>query len=79
MLDLNPYKYNLKFLILENLLNDIPFDYDKIITTVSNQKSLLDRITSNIFSTNLSNHCYKLSGYYVRLKGTCIQQQIFAM
>ena len=78
MLDLNPYKYNLKGLILENLLNDT-FDYDKIITTVSNQKSLLDRITSNIFSTNLSNHCYKLSGYYVRLKGTCIQQQIFAM
>ena len=78
MLDLNPYKYNLEISILENLLNDT-FDYDKIITTVSNQKSLLDRITSNIFSTNLSNHCYKLSGYYVRLKGTCIQQQIFAM
>ena len=77
MLDLNPYKYNLEISILENLLNDT-FDYDKIITTVSNQKSLLGRITSNIFSTNLSNHCYKLSGYYVRLKGTCIQQQIFA-
>ena len=78
MLDLNFYKYNLKFSILEDLLNDT-FDYDKIITTVSNQKSLLGRITSNIFLTNLSNHCYKLSGYYVRLKGTCIQQQIFAM
>ena len=78
MLDLNPYKYNLKFSILENLLNDT-FDYDELITTVSNQKSLLDRITSNTFSTNFSNHCYKLSGYYVRLKGTCIQQQIFAM
>ena len=61
MFDLNLYKYNLKFSILENLLNDILndlFDYNRLIATVSNEKSIFDRLASNIFSTILSNHCY---------------------
>ena len=50
------------FLIIENLLNDTlhdSFDYNRLIATVSNEKSLFYRIASNIFSTILSNHCYK--------------------
>ena len=74
MLDLNPNKYNLKFLVLDNLLNDmlqnafISSYYNRVIATVSNQKSILDRITSNIFSTTLSNHCYNCQATMFALK-----------